>query len=96
MIGKIAKDVRTSLHIKQEEFAYKLGISREYYSKIENAKVSPNPELTVAIIEAIGFFLSSRSVTESPATLFEVALDICKLLPTRDQQKIAQTLIAEP
>lgn len=92
MIGKIAKDVRSALHVKQEEFAYKLGISREYYSKIENGKVQPNHELTLSIINTIRDILLSQTAPTVIDVKFEAVLGMCDLLTIEQREKLADSL----
>jgi transcriptional regulator with XRE-family HTH domain len=92
MIGKIARDVRTALCVKQEEFAYKLGISREYYSKIENGKVEPSPDLTASIIETIKYFLVTHSQQEANGVTYRAIVDICMLLPNDHKAQLADVL----
>jgi transcriptional regulator with XRE-family HTH domain len=92
MIGKIARDVRTSLHIKQEEFAYKLGISREYYSKIENGKVKPNAEMVLSIIDAIKHFVIARPTVDEKESLYTATYKLVQQLPISLRERLKQDL----
>ena len=49
---KYLKQIREKLGLTQEEFAWKIGISRSFYALIENGKRGISPDIAIAIEQA--------------------------------------------
>ncbi|MHB8338918.1 MAG: helix-turn-helix domain-containing protein [Ignavibacteriaceae bacterium] len=73
-IGSFLKTYRKDHNYRQKEFAYHLGISREYYSRLEEGKAFPSTKLFFLICK-----ITKVNVPFSPYCKTVSELEMCAL-----------------
>jgi DNA-binding XRE family transcriptional regulator len=67
-LGEALKVYRIKNKLLQKQMAFMLGISKEYYCKIENDKVFPSKELLLKIIKMTGIEFKLNAGIKSPSS----------------------------
>ena len=58
MLNKIIKEKREELKLTQEEVAQAIGITRNYFSDIENGRYQPSFNTSIKLIKFLGIDLN--------------------------------------
>lgn len=85
------KTYRTTQHLTQKEMAYKIGVSREYYSRLEHGIGNPSVDLLERICSSTGSLLERLFKRKDGATLDSDLAEMCELcvmLQEKDRKNV--------
>ena len=94
-VGLYLTQYRTMQHLTQKEMAAMIGVSREYYSKLEHSKGHLTDDLLERICSTTGAFMELLLNQKNGSNINKELAEMCEtciLLKEKDRKKILKSM----